>query len=196
LIFLCSFTDADLSKTFIEDYANVGYENVLPSAMSMFDQLRDFPSQKLEYHLSSTQLYELLDKGDFAVLCAWPRGQVLTKEEISFLEKVMERYFECRNLQFVRADGYYDGVYIPNSYIVLNPEPSEMISLAKSFAQVSMILARNGEAQMLNLLDGTFYAATTWSETPLATQNYTEIKAKDRIVKFTFNFALKEPYRL
>ena len=93
-------------------------------------------------------------------------------------------------LNFIRADGYYEGTHVPNSYIVLNIDEVEVLALAKSFAQYSLIIFNKNKAKLLYLRGKNknhFYLAQSWSETPLSFSDYTAVKTKDKLFKFTYN---------
>jgi len=181
----------------IGKYVGATYENVLFSTERLYNEVRDCPKDSSEMQVSSACLRKILSEESYAVLCAWPcypgQGKRLVKEEISLLEQRMESYFAARKIAFVRAEGHYQGDRIPNSYIVPNSDRSEMIALAKCFAQKSMITSENGVAKLIDFWIGKSWQALTWSEVPQAADDYTEVRTVDGIFKFTINFNWNSP---
>lgn len=182
-------------STFILEYTNTTYDTIMSSLATMLNQLQRFSAPQTELFPSYDELVTMLNTKSGAITCAWPRypgtGHMINKEETAQLETIMEYYFRCRGLQFVGADGYYDGYTIPNSYIVFDITEEEMTALAKSFAQYS-ILVFNGQKAKLMFLWGEnknhFYAADNWVEMPDAQSNYTAVPIENTLFKFHYNF--------
>jgi hypothetical protein len=162
----------------------------------MFAKLQKFSANDTEVHLDTEQIKHALSTKQGAITCAAPRylgeGHQLTYAEIRELAKRMEYYFKCRGLHFIRADGYYGGGHIPNSYIVLDISEPEMIALAQSFSQYSVILFNKNEAKLLYLRGehkNHFCSAKSWVETPSLTRNdCTAVETKNGPFTFTYNF--------
>lgn len=180
-------------SSFISDYTNTSYPNIMASTAIMLEALQKFSLQNTELFLSNKELKNILNTRFGAITCAWPHyfgeGPELTKSEIGVLEKIMEYYFGCRGLNFIRADGFYEGLLVPNSYIVLDITESEMIELAKSFVQYSLVLFDKGGAKLLYLRGehkNHFYAAKSWSEK--THENYTAVQTTDGVFKFSYDF--------
>lgn len=138
--------------------------------------------------ITGSELAHLLNSCDFAIIASRPRYQKLTQDEVIRLEESMESFFLDHNISFIRADGYYGGMHIPNSYIIPHPNPEEMITLAKSFSQESLILGQNGRIKLLNLLTGVSRTALDWHEVTSSQDNYTKVGS----FKFTLDFEQPE----
>lgn len=181
---------------FLDSYVNTHYLEVATKTSKMLEELRPFLCKNTEVFFTKAELIKLLDGGHYAITCAFPRSpgkvKMLSRQEVSKMEGIMQRYLNCRGLNFVRAHGYYDGVEIPNTYIIINADDEEMKALAGSFAQFSLILADKGKAKMLYFQGenkGKFYLGNSWLSTPKASDNYTAVNTKDNgLIKFTINF--------
>jgi hypothetical protein len=170
----------------------------MQTTAKMFDELQQYSAPQTEIILcSSNELIKMLNAKYGAITCAWPRypgsGQIITPKETKTLETIMEYYFRCRGFYFIRADGYYDGYYIPNSYIVFDITEDEMAELAQSFAQYSMLVFNGNKAKLMLLWEENknhFYEAHEWVEMPDAQSNYTAVQTSDTLFKFHYNFDL------
>lgn len=185
----------DCSSDFITDYTNTSYQDIMISMDTMFKELHKFSWRNTEFFPNRKELQGVFNNRFGAITCAWPHyfgeGPELTKLEINELEKIMEYYFGCRGLSFIRADGFYEGIHVPNSYIVLDITESEMIALAKCFVQYSVVIFNKNTAKLLYLRGknkNSFYLAKSWSETPLSCSDYTLVQGTDGLFKFTYKF--------
>jgi hypothetical protein len=94
-------------------------------------------------NISREELRTILNQRAGGITCV--RGHYSkppTKAEVTALEMELENRLTSQGLNFIKADGYYNGGHIPNSYIILDIKESELISLAGRFAQASVIILK------------------------------------------------------
>jgi hypothetical protein len=161
----------------------------------LYQDLQQCTAHNTERFVSRQELITILNTASGAITCAMPRYMgdqpKLSDVDLATLEHTIEYYFNCRGLPFVRADGHYDGYHVPNSYIIIGITEAEMVALAQSFAQYSLLTFNQGTAKLLHLQGAykdQFVVATSWQEVPLANDNYTIVQTTDGWFKFTFNF--------